>query len=217
MTHRDADRLALLALGEPDPAAESHLVYCPDCTAELAALREVVTSARSGPRPEELQAPPDQVWKRISAELELKPGRRIRRDFLLVLAACLVGVLAGVGVVSLADRPDVRTLSRAALEPLPGKPAHGAAEVQRTGSGLRLSVTVDDLPRVAGFYEVWLLDRAAGRLISVGGLPASGRAAFALPAGLDLAEFPVVDVSLEPYDGDPAHSKNSFARGTLPG
>ncbi len=37
----------------------------------------------------------------------------------------------------------------------------------------------------------------------------------ALPADVDLAEFPVVDVSAEPYDGNPGHSAVSVTRGTL--
>jgi hypothetical protein len=38
---------------------------------------------------------------------------------------------------------------------------------------------------------------------------------FVIPTGLDLAEYPIVDVSREPFDGDPAHSSDSIARGTL--
>jgi hypothetical protein len=36
-----------------------------------------------------------------------------------------------------------------------------------------------------------------------------------LPAGIDLTVYPVVDVSIEPLDGDPAHSGVSVARGSL--
>ena len=36
-----------------------------------------------------------------------------------------------------------------------------------------------------------------------------------LPAQVDVGEFPVVDVSIEPADGDPAHSGDSVVRGTL--
>jgi hypothetical protein len=32
---------------------------------------------------------------------------------------------------------------------------------------------------------------------------------------VDVGEYPVVDVSIEPTDGDPAHSGNSVVRGTL--
>ena len=38
---------------------------------------------------------------------------------------------------------------------------------------------------------------------------------FAVPAGLDLGEYPIVDVSDEPVDGNPAHSSVSIVRGTL--
>jgi hypothetical protein len=36
-----------------------------------------------------------------------------------------------------------------------------------------------------------------------------------LPDGLDLAEYPLLDVSVEPLDGDPTHSGVSVARGDL--
>lgn len=35
------------------------------------------------------------------------------------------------------------------------------------------------------------------------------------PQGLDLAEYAIVDVSNEPYDGNPGHSSDSIARGEL--
>ena len=39
---------------------------------------------------------------------------------------------------------------------------------------------------------------------------------FAVPADLDLSAYDQVDVSQEPYDGNPAHSTESLARGRLP-
>jgi hypothetical protein len=38
---------------------------------------------------------------------------------------------------------------------------------------------------------------------------------FTVPAGVNLTDYPVVDVSLEPLDGNPAHSGTSVLRGTL--
>jgi hypothetical protein len=38
---------------------------------------------------------------------------------------------------------------------------------------------------------------------------------FAVPAGLDLDRFRLVDVSDEPRDGNPAHSGDSIVRGAL--
>jgi hypothetical protein len=36
-----------------------------------------------------------------------------------------------------------------------------------------------------------------------------------LPADIDIGQYPIVDVSVEPMDGNPAHSGVSIARGQL--
>lgn len=64
-----------------------------------------------------------------------------------------------------------------------------------------------------GYQEVWLIAPDLSRLVSLGILTADS-GTFPLPAGLDLAEFPIVDVSDEPLDGNPAHSSVSIVRGT---
>ena len=38
---------------------------------------------------------------------------------------------------------------------------------------------------------------------------------FAVPDDVDLAEYPLVDVSQEPFDDDPEHSGDSIVRGPL--
>ncbi len=38
---------------------------------------------------------------------------------------------------------------------------------------------------------------------------------FTVPDGLDLSRYDLVDVSAEPYDGNPAHSGDSIIRGKL--
>ena len=71
------------------------------------------------------------------------------------------------------------------------------------------------LPVTDGFYEVWLLNSSADKLISLGTLGADDVGSFPVPGDLDVATFPVVDVSREPLDGDPSHSADSVVRGTL--
>ena len=78
-----------------------------------------------------------------------------------------------------------------------------------------LYVQTSGLPATDGFYEVWLLAPDSSSMISVGMLDASERGKFPLPAGIDLAAFPVVDISLERFDGDVTHSADSILRGTL--
>jgi len=62
--------------------------------------------------------------------------------------------------------------------------------------------------------EVWLLNPDATGLVSLGLLDgSSGR--FVVPAGIDLGEYPLVDVSVESADGNPGHSGISVVRGEL--
>ncbi|MDC7121226.1 anti-sigma factor [Cellulomonas fimi] len=133
-----------------------------------------------------------------------------------VAAAAAVGVVAGAGVTWWAGRePAPQVVASATLEPLPGWDAAGSAEVETRSDGSR-QLVVDLTGQVGGdgFREVWLLKPDVSGLVSLGTLDGStGR--FDLPAGLDLDEFSVVDVSEEQFDGDPAHSGDSIVRGPL--
>jgi hypothetical protein len=159
--------------------------------------------------------------------------RAITRPGPLAAAAGVVGLLAGVAATLLlgpegsapasptAGAPVVVAEARLAGLPAPDGTGPGGtgsvggtAHVQGTGATRTLVVDVEDLPGGDGYHEVWLLDRSASRLVSLGVL-AGEQGRFRLPAGLDLTRFPVVDVSVEPYDGDPAHSADSVMRGTL--
>jgi anti-sigma-K factor RskA len=78
-----------------------------------------------------------------------------------------------------------------------------------------LTVTVDAPTSGAdGFREVWLIDSEVRGMVSLGPLE-GGTGQFVIPAGVDVGQFPIVDVSLEPVDGVPTHSGNSIVRGTL--
>ena len=103
------------------------------------------------------------------------------------------------------------------LDGLPAAPsAGGKAEVVQTGNGRRLEVDVSRLGSATGFYEVWLIDRDVKRMVPVGILR-GGAGEFDLPDGVDLKDYPLVDISVEPLDGNPTHSGTSVLRGTLPG
>ena len=84
----------------------------------------------------------------------------------------------------------------------------------RPTAGPELVVDVSDLSTGDGFYEVWLIDPETFQMIGLGALTDSaGR--FPIPEGLDLSRYTVVDISLEPLDGDPVHSTDSVVRGEL--
>jgi hypothetical protein len=68
----------------------------------------------------------------------------------------------------------------------------------------------------SGYYEVWLAQPDLQHMVAVG-VVHDGKAALEIPDGLNVSSYSFVDVSLEPLDGDPAHSTVSVARGQLAG
>lgn len=125
-------------------------------------------------------------------------------------AALLVGI-----PLFLASRDGDDPSQRAELAALGGFDGSGQAEVE-DGS---LNVRFDGSAAPDGaFYELWLLDLEGEQvegLQSLGRIEVAADGSYAIPDGIDLGEFDVVDVSLEPDDGDPTHSGASVLRGGL--
>ncbi|MBD5784744.1 anti-sigma factor [Cellulosimicrobium terreum] len=240
MQHIDDETLALLALGEDvlDDDASAHLATCPACGAAVDDLARVVDGARSAePADRQLVAPGPDVWARIEEELGLGGATgvtggptdegtivpltpRRRRAWLPVAAAACLALVAGVAGgawwATREEAPPETTLATAELAPLPDWPdASGQARLEETPDGRRQVVVTVDAPVPEGtFREVWLLAPDVSGLVSLGVLEGA-EGTFDVPAGLDVAAFPVVDVSEEHFDGDPAHSGDSVVRGPL--
>ena len=239
--HLDPELIALLALGEtpgtPDEiaAARQHLTTCGHCSTEVDELSAIARQARMVTPADALVDPPPAVWDAIAAETGMAAALaesdgsvvalpRRRTSWLQLGAAACVGLLVG-GAAVLAATSGSRqpapvaapsVLAAAALAPLEGSTARGNVEVVSTSSGPRVLVDVTGLAKPDGFYEVWLLDRKGDRLVALGALDGTSHGSFAMPPGVAMSDFPVVDVSLEPSDGNPGHSHNSLVRGTLP-
>ena len=171
-----------------------------------ASASPVVASLPVGSTPESLSAP---------APVRLLPRRRWVP---FAAAASVIGLVGGIaiGVASTTGPPPEQVVAEAALDALPGWTASGSARVEQAADGRR-SVVVDlDAAAIpgSGLREVWLLKADASSLVSIGFLDGStGR--FTIPASVDLTQYPLVDVSAEPADGDPAHSGDSIVRGAL--
>ena len=139
-----------------------------------------------------------------------------------LVGAAAAGVLVGGagGALIAAGGPDAdeepSLLTQVSLDPLPGfEGASGDAAVHQAADGTRLLVVeLAGEVQSDGYREVWLIDRDVQRMVSLGSLRGSS-GTLVIPDGVDLGEYPVVDVSDEPYDGNPLHSGVSVIRGVL--
>ena len=61
---------------------------------------------------------------------------------------------------------------------------------------------------------MWLIDSQVEGMISLG--PFRGNGDYPIPSSVDPADFPIVDISIEPSDGVPTHSGVSILRGVAP-
>ncbi|HSP75548.1 MAG TPA: anti-sigma factor [Cryobacterium sp.] len=150
----------------------------------------------------------------------MRPRRRRSNWMPVAVAAGIAGLLGGLGggiwwQSAQQQAPEPQLLAQAQLDPFPGWDAGGSAYVARTADGHReVVLDVTGVSADSDLREVWLIKADASGLISIGLLNGeSGR--FAIPDGVDLSQYPLVDVSAEPADGDPQHSGDSILRGEL--
>jgi hypothetical protein len=94
-----------------------------------------------------------------------------------------------------------------------GALALAASVAAVVGTGVGVGGTLD---AIGGFYEVWLINADGKRMVCLGVLDPRTGGTFQVPAELTSQGYPIVDVSLEPGDGNPEHSHDSVLRGTLP-
>lgn len=229
MPHCDDDELSIIALGEPArPEDEQHLQGCSRCQSRLDQLTAVVASARSITDADRPVPPPIGTWDAIADELGLTPAgnvtpiaRRTRRkgtSWLVAGAAAVAGVVVGALVtagISSSTAP-AELVASAALDPIDDSGYVGTATVEQSDGTAVLRISVPDLPAVDdGYYEVWMATPDTATMVAIGTLNPGQEATFDLPAGMAVTDFPVVDVSVEHFDGDAGHSAISVVRGQL--
>ena len=179
-------------------------------------------------------APPPQVWNSILAELEveLRPqelsARRTSRGvfsatrILSIAAATLLMVGVVVAVVNTtADDTSVTEFAAAMMtdEGLPVSTAETANATflcEQRGEDQTCFVELDltALPDAGGDnLELWVINSDVSDMYTLGNITGEGR--FELPPGVTAEEFPIVDISIEPDDGDETHSGQSVLRGVF--
>ena len=146
-------------------------------------------------------------------------GSRPRWRWTMALAAVAVVLLVvggGVAVWQLLRPGPAAILATAELDPFPGwSGAGGTAELEETRAGARqVQVTLEAPGGEDGYREVWLITSDATELVSLGVLDGTS-GTFSVPTGIDTSRYDLVDISEEPFDGDPSHSGDSIVRGKL--
>ncbi len=211
-----------VALGEvaadQRAAAEERLRRDPAFAAEVERLRAVAgpldalpAETWSPPEPPPLRAPAAPPEPRAATPrrhgLTVRPLLAVAAAVAL-LAAGAAGTLAVQALDGEADGVEV------ALSGLPGAEGAGAtAELHRDAGVVRLDVRGLQATDRDSFYELWLLNSPED-LVAVGTFRVGedGRAEVEFPLAVDPRRFQVLDVSVEPVDGDPGHSSRSVLR-----
>ena len=142
---------------------------------------------------------------------QLRPRRS---HLLLASAAAAVVVAAAAGAIAL-NRDDDVVLASTTLSTLDTGRQEGTASVVEQGDGTRvLRIELRTPPPQDGYYEAWLADPSAKGMVSMGSVR-PGTTSLPVPDDLKLTDWPTVEVSVEPLNGDPAHSGVSLVRGQL--
>jgi len=227
--HCDEEVLALMALGETvDARDDAHVQQCPRCQSRVDQLAAVVATTRSLTDDDRPVTPPASVWSGITEELgladppstvvSLDRARSRRRTWMFAAAAAVVGIALGsvvtVGVQESGTQADL--VAQASLDPIEDSGYQGTASVETVDGNAVLVVSVPDLPALSDqYYEVWMATPDTATMVAIGTLNPGQEGRFVLPTGMDMTSFPVVDVSVEAFDGDAGHSAKSVVRGQL--
>ncbi|RYB88839.1 anti-sigma factor [Nocardioides glacieisoli] len=239
MSHAELDDLAGLALDRDDvsPDVQRHVDGCLQCTEAVDAFAAARALAGGGP----LVAPPQHVRAQVMTHVRrgtpdarsaaiplpvaLESHPRARRGISPWLAgiAAALALLAGLGLGRLTGEPaptpeavDPGTVVAAAdLTALDSDAARGVASAVETADAVTLRVSAEELGDGDGVHEVWLINVDGKRMVAIGLLASGDEGQFEVPLGLIDKGYRIVDISVEPDDGDPTHSGVSLARGEL--
>lgn len=188
----------------------------------------------------ELLELPDDLWSGIQAEVEvdlsddhanvvvLDRRRRFSPRMAISAAAAAVIIIGGIAVVAQRDDsgPTVVASADLAYDPVSFDDlgANAAARVSLIDDDgiLRVEIDESDLPSPSGEsadLELWLIEPDAdgnpAELVSLGLIDLDNPGDFEVPAAYDPDIFFVVDISVEPRDGNASHSGRSILRGPL--
>lgn len=176
------------------------------------------------------QAQPDPADGVADATVTRLADRRRPSTWIGAVAAATVLVVAGAIAVTAvrSNSPAAPVVATAeltwdasAFDPI-GSEAAATAELVGDESGYTIDIDQARLPDPVADgeeLELWLIQPDAennpAALVSLGTIDTASTTTFNVPDGFDPGEYFIVDISIEPNDGNPAHSGRSILRGPL--
>ena len=163
---------------------------------------------------DQIDRPPPEAAALVSLD---QHRRRSRRRVLVAAVAAALVLLGATGALLVGrgdSSADQELVASATLEPL--EPIASTADVRLVQEDDQLQLVVDAPDMAAAppgrHYELWLLGGVDDEPVDLG--PMTGSTAVPVPEGVDVAQFDVVDISLQEV-GQTEHSDRSLLRGTL--
>jgi anti-sigma-K factor RskA len=182
---------------------------------------EAQTTRQAGSHPEVFSRAEDTA--QVSSMEEARRRRRPVLGTAVAAAAAVLVLVVGIAVTRDAGSSPIAeatlTFDASAFDPL-GAEARAAVTLVEDDGTLHVRVDESSLPDAAeADLELWLIQPDAegnpADLVSLGIIDPANPDRFDIPAGYDPDVYFVVDISIEPRDGDPTHSGRSILRGAL--
>jgi len=163
--------------------------------------------------PSEEVVPPEDVIDLAAARETLAPSarRQSMRRLVLAGAASVLAIVLGVSLLSGDSEPAptfVADITNANLT----EAFDGTAMV--TVEGTQMDISFDGELPTDEPVELWVIKPDLSAMRSLG-IVEPGDSEWTWPEDLDPTEYSIVDLSIEPNDGNPAHSGRSFLQGQL--
>jgi anti-sigma-K factor RskA len=191
---------------------ERHLEGCSGCRSEL----NRVLQSHDHLRKLAASEPPPELKARVLEARGEPPARSSGGWWFRGLAAAALLVVAVLGIGLLQDLTDDSSngvaLTATALAPEAG----GEIQVERVGQNIRVDLEVWGMPdlKKGEYYEMWYYAEDGGR-ISCGTFRVGpeGRTAVRLSAPATAGNYPEIEVTREPDDGNPEASGKAVLEG----
>jgi anti-sigma-K factor RskA len=192
---------------------ERHLEGCSGCRSEL----NRVLQSHDHLRKLAASKPPPELKVRVLEQVRGEPPARSSGGWWfrgLAAAALLVVAVLGIGLLQdLTDDSSTGVpLTATALAPEAG----GEVQVQRVGQNIRVDLEVWGMPdlKEEEYYEMWYYADDGGR-ISCGTfrVGSEGRTTVKLSAPATAGDYPEIEVTREPDDGNPEASGKAVLEG----